>query len=78
MIADRPILLKNARLIDPASDREGRGGVLVRDGVIQAVGPQVTDAAGAQVIDCEGRVLAPGLIDMRAFIGEPGGPIARP
>ncbi|WP_262028868.1 dihydroorotase [Microvirga sp. Mcv34] len=74
MTSDRPILFKNARLIDPASDREERGGILVRDGVIQALGPQVTDAADAQVIDCAGQVLAPGLIDMRAFIGEPGGP----
>ncbi|UVF21821.1 dihydroorotase [Microvirga terrae] len=68
------ILFKNARLIDPASDREERGGVLVRDGLIQAVGPQVTEASDAQAIDCGGQVLAPGLIDMRAFIGEPGGP----
>jgi len=74
MTSDRAILFKNARLIDPAADREERGGLLVRDGVIQAVGPQVTDAADAQVIDCAGQVLAPGLIDMRAFIGEPGGP----
>ena len=74
MTSDRVILLKNARLIDPAGDREERGGVLVRDGVIQAVGPQVVQAADAQVIDCGGQVLSPGLIDMRAFIGEPGGP----
>ncbi|HEV2565909.1 MAG TPA: dihydroorotase [Microvirga sp.] len=73
-MSDQPILFKNARLIDPASDREERGGVLVRDGVIQAVGSQVTEAADAQAIDCGGHVLAPGLIDMRAFIGEPGGP----
>jgi dihydroorotase len=73
-MSDQPILFKNARLIDPAGDREERGGVLVSDGLIQAVGPQVTEAAGAQVIDCGGQVLAPGLIDMRAFIGEPGGP----
>lgn len=74
MTADRPLLLKNARLIDPASEREERGSVLVRDGVIQAIGPQVPVAEDAQVIDCGGQVLAPGLIDMRAFIGEPGGP----
>jgi dihydroorotase len=73
-MSDQPILFKNARLIDPAGDREERGSVLVSDGLIQAVGPQVTEAAGAQVIDCGGQVLAPGLIDMRAFIGEPGGP----
>jgi len=72
MASDRPILFKNARLVDPASGREEPGGVLVRDGVIQDVGPQVMEAADAQVIDCGGQVLAPGLIDMCAFIGEPG------
>jgi dihydroorotase len=73
-MSNQPILFKNARLIDPASGREERGGVLVRDGVIQDLGPQLKEAADAQVIDCGGQVLAPGLIDMRAFIGEPGGP----
>jgi dihydroorotase len=73
-MSNQRILFKNSRLIDPASDREERGGLVVCDGVIQAVGPQVTEAADARVIDCSGRVLAPGLIDMRAFIGEPGGP----
>ena len=71
-MSDRPILFKNARLVDPASGREERGGLLVRDGVIQDLGPQTAEAADAQVIDCGGQVLAPGLIDMRAFIGEPG------
>jgi dihydroorotase len=73
-MSNQPILFKNARLIDPTTDREESGGVLVRDGVIRAVGPQVAGAADAQVIDCGGQVLSPGLIDMRAFIGEPGGP----
>jgi dihydroorotase len=73
-MSNQPILLKNARLIDPASEREERGGVLVRDGVIQDLGPQLKEASDAQVIDCGGQVLTPGLIDMRAFIGEPGGP----
>ena len=72
MISDRPILFTNARLVDPASGREERGGALVQDGLIAAVGAQVAAAADAQVVDCAGQVLAPGLIDMRAFIGEPG------
>jgi len=70
--SDRPILFTNARLVDPASGREERGGALVRDGLIAAVGAQVAAAGDAQVVDCAGQVLAPGLIDMRAFIGEPG------
>ena len=75
MCAHRPIALVNARLLDPASPREGRGGALVVDGRIQALGSQVTRAAApedALLIDCGGDVVCPGLIDMRAFIGEPG------
>ena len=69
------LALVNARLIDPETERESRGGVLVRDGVIAAVGSDVTPAAlpaGTRVIDCAGDCVAPGLIDLRAFVGEPG------
>jgi dihydroorotase len=72
MASQRPLLLSNARLVDPSLGREERGGVLVADGLILDVGPRVTGAADAEVIDCRGEVLAPGLVDMRAFIGEPG------
>ena len=71
----RPIALVNARLIDPASLSEAVGGVLALEGRIAALGPQVTrDFAppDARVIDCGGDVVSPGLIDMRAFVGEPG------
>ncbi len=70
-----PIALVNARLVDPARETEVRGGVFVRDGVIAGVGPEVTHAQlpeGTRVIDCAGDVVAPGLVDMRAFVGEPG------
>jgi dihydroorotase len=70
----KSLLFRNARLIDPYTGRDDRGGLLVRDGVIQDLGSHLTQAADADVIDCGGQVLAPGLIDMRAFIGEPGGP----
>ncbi|HZW48008.1 MAG TPA: dihydroorotase, partial [Microvirga sp.] len=62
----QPVLIRNARLIDPASGEERRGGLLVRNGVIQDLGPTVTEAADAVVIEGRGQVLAPGLIDMRA------------
>lgn len=74
-VSDRPIALVNARLVDPEKGYDGPGGVLIADGRMTAIGPNVTADAmpgSARVIDCAGRVLAPGLIDSRVFIGEPG------
>jgi dihydroorotase len=64
----------NARLIDPESGRDEPGGLLVRDGLIADVGPHLRRNApdGASVIDCQGHVLAPGLIDCQVFTGDPG------
>jgi dihydroorotase len=44
----------------------------VRGGAIADLGPGLREATDAVVIECGGQVLAPGLVDMRAFIGEPG------
>ncbi|MBV1694419.1 MAG: dihydroorotase [Hyphomicrobiales bacterium] len=64
----------NARIIDPASGRDEPGGLLVRDGLIADLGPHLrrNAPAGAAVIDCGGHVLAPGLVDMQVYTGEPG------
>lgn len=64
----------NARLIDPASNRDEPGGLLVKDGLIADLGIHLRRNApeGATVIDCKGNVLAPGLIDAQVFTGEPG------
>ncbi|WP_158813494.1 dihydroorotase [Methylocapsa sp. S129] len=75
MTDNRPCALINARLVDPASGQETHGGVLVIGGLIAGLGGSVTadsTPAEARIIDCAGDVVAPGLIDMRAFIGEPG------
>ncbi len=68
-------VLANARLVDPATDRDGPGHVLVRDGLIEDVvwgGAAPGAPGGATAVQCAGHVVAPGLIDMRAFVGEPG------
>lgn len=68
------LLFDNVRLIDPASGLDQPGRLLVRNGEIAG-----TDKAGAEgapenaeVIDGQGAVLCPGLVDMRVEIGEPG------
>ncbi len=76
MLTDRrPILLANAHLIDPSSDLDGVGDVLIADGVIRDARRGIGAAGvpeGTDIINCVGKVVAPGLVDMRAFVGEPG------
>ncbi|HSA81068.1 MAG TPA: dihydroorotase [Geminicoccaceae bacterium] len=63
----------NARLLDPAGGLDAPGGLLVEDGRIAEFGPGLHDAPeGAEVVDCDGACLAPGLVDMRVRFGEPG------
>ncbi|EKE68959.1 dihydroorotase [Oceanibaculum indicum] len=65
------ILFKNARLIDPASRLDRPGDLLVEGEVIAGIGT-LDSAMADQVIDCGGKVLMPGLVDMRVQIREPG------
>ncbi|MFN5120703.1 MAG: dihydroorotase [Bradyrhizobium sp.] len=76
MLTDRrPILLANARVIDPSRDFDGPGDVLIADGVIRDAKRGIGAAGvpeGTDIVNCAGKIVAPGLIDMRAFVGEPG------
>src|SRR6266850_2662679 len=76
MLSDRrPILLANARIVDPSRDLDFAGDLLIAEGVIREAKRGIHAAGvpeGTEVVDCNGRLVAPGLIDMRAFIGEPG------
>jgi dihydroorotase len=66
------IVFQNARLLDPAGGTDAVGGLLVRDGLIADHGANLGRPDGAEIIDCAGQCLAPGLVDMRASLGEPG------
>ena len=71
----RPILLANARIVDPSRDLDIDGDLLIADGVVREAKRGIGAAGvpeGTEIIDCRGKLVAPGLIDMRAFVGEPG------
>ncbi|HYF08884.1 MAG TPA: dihydroorotase, partial [Acetobacteraceae bacterium] len=68
----RPLFLSNARLLDPASGLDSPGALLLRDGLIADLGPNLSGPDGAEVLDCAGACLAPGLVDLRVHVGEPG------
>src|SRR3954462_15550200 len=76
MLSDRrPILLANARIVDPSRNLDIVGDVLIADGVVRECKRGIGAAGvpeGTDVIDCRGKLVAPGLVDIRAFIGEPG------
>jgi dihydroorotase len=59
--------IKNARLVDPASGRDGKGELFAAEGKIAA---EISKAD--RVIDAQGLVLAPGFIDLSARLREPG------
>jgi dihydroorotase len=66
----------NARVVDPSRGLDEKGAVLVADGRIVAAGADAVGNGapeGAEIVDCRGAAVLPGLVDMRVFVGEPGG-----
>src|SRR5438046_10454642 len=61
------LAIKNARVIDPASGRDGTGDLYIADGKIAE-----EFARPERVIDAKGLVAAPGFIDLSARLREPG------
>jgi dihydroorotase len=65
------ILIQGGRLIDPASGFDGRADVAIAAGRIVGIGA-MADFASDRVLDASGLVVAPGLVDLSARLGEPG------
>jgi dihydroorotase len=65
------IFLENARLIDPEAGTVTESTAILDGGVIAALGA-ASAPKGAQVINCGGAYLAPGIVDIGVKIGEPG------
>ncbi|MBK9169453.1 MAG: dihydroorotase [Bryobacterales bacterium] len=65
------LLIRNGRVIDPASGLDRSADVAIEDGVIARVAPGL-DPGGAEVFDAGGLVVAPGFIDMHVHLRDPG------
>jgi dihydroorotase len=66
------ILIKNGRLVDPASGLDRIGDLAIAGGRIVALGDVPPDFDAGRVIDAAGLVVAPGLVDLSARLREPG------
>ena len=68
-------ILINARIIDPSQEMDEIGSIIINvEGKIKAIGKDIkkTDAPLAEVFDIENHIVIPGIVDMKAFVGEPG------
>ena len=66
------LLIKNGRLIDPASGSDRVMDVLVENGKIKEIARAIKKTAGVPVIDAGEMIVAPGFIDMHVHLREPG------
>jgi dihydroorotase len=66
------ILLRGGRVIDPARNVDASADVLLADGKVVRIEAGIAAPAGASVIECKGRWVVPGLIDMHTHLREPG------
>ncbi len=72
-MADRKVLLKGGRVIDPSRDLDETLDVLLADGKVAGVGDGIDAPEDADVRDVSGLVVAPGLVDVHVHLREPGG-----
>ena len=66
----------NARIIDPSQKMDEIGSLILNEkGKVKAIGKNVKQSDAnkdAEIIDVKKNILIPGLVDMKAFVGEPG------
>jgi len=66
------LLLRGGRLLDPASGLDRVADMVVKKDVIETVGTVKSEGFKGKVMDCAGKVICPGLIDMHVHLREPG------
>jgi len=65
------ILIKGGRVISPAQQLDDTCDVLIEKGKIAAIGKDL-DAQGAEIIDADGKIVTPGLVDIHVHLRDPG------
>ena len=65
------LIVRNGHVIDPASGRNEIADVVIEDGRIAGVGPNLS-ASGAETFDAAGLIVTPGFIDIHVHLREPG------
>jgi dihydroorotase len=63
--------VRGGRVLDPGSGRDGTADLLIEDGVIVAVNPDL-EAAGSEVLEASGCWVTPGFVDLHTHLREPG------
>jgi dihydroorotase len=64
-------MLENGSIYDPYNNKKIKGSILLQNGIIKEVG-KCTAPKNAKLINCQGKIIAPGLIDIHAHFREPG------
>ncbi|MCX5858307.1 MAG: dihydroorotase [Proteobacteria bacterium] len=65
-------LIRGGRILDPASGRDGIFDLLIQNGQIARIDPQIAPPPGTEIIDATGLLVVPGLVDIHTHLREPG------
>jgi dihydroorotase len=69
------LLIRAGHVISPEDQLDGELDVLVEDGVVRQIAPQISVAAN-EILEAAGNVVSPGLVDIHVHLREPGGEIS--
>ena len=66
------LLIRNGRVLDPANGVDGVQDVLIRNGLVERVGPRLAAPPDISTVDATAKVVCPGFIDIHVHLREPG------
>jgi dihydroorotase len=72
LTAMNTLLITGGRVIDPANQFDSPADVLIKDGKISAVGKNLSAPGDIEILDAQGKIVCPGLIDLHVHLREPG------